>query len=373
MAVYKKNDRWWIDFYYDGIRERFPVSTKKRDAEAALSEIKVAIEAGRYQPRRQGEHGEAMTLDRYLTDEFLPWSEVEHSAGHHRRLRSILNAHLIPAFGSFRLDQITPKMIADYKISRRRSRLVKGNEVRAVNVATVNREICCLKVLFRKACEWGYLDENPTKDVKVSKEVPLAPVLLEQREVAQLLQKMPDHLRALTACAVYAGLRREELFHLRWIDLDEEAGQITVVSRLEHHTKNYETRSIPMNDALKAELRRHPRRPGSPYVFSNRAGKPYDNVRKSLNRAAAEAGIPGNVGLHQLRHAFCSHVLMAGVDPHTVQKWMGHRDLRTTLGYAHVSPRPRKGGNPTAPILAMVTIWSLGSNLQKNRHSPCER
>ena len=33
---------------------------------------------------------------------------------------------------------------------------------------------------------------------------------------------------------------------------------------------------------------------------------------------------------------------MSGVDPRTVQKWMGHRDLKTTLRYAHVSPDHEK-------------------------------
>jgi site-specific recombinase XerD len=63
-----------------------------------------------------------------------------------------------------------------------------------------------------------------------------------------------------------------------------------------------------------------------------------DNVRKALQTAAKNAGIVGSLGLHQLRHAFCSHALMQGIDPRTVQKWMGHKDLNTTLRYAHVSP-----------------------------------
>jgi len=46
--------------------------------------------------------------------------------------------------------------------------------------------------------------------------------------------------------------------------------------------------------------------------------------------------------LVSLPHAFCSHALMQGIDPRTVQKWMGHRDLKTTLRYAHVSPDHEK-------------------------------
>ena len=61
-----------------------------------------------------------------------------------------------------------------------------------------------------------------------------------------------------------------------------------------------------------------------------------------MNKAAREAEIGEGIGLHQLRHAFCSHALMQGIDPRTVQKWMGHQDLKTTLRYAHVSPGHEK-------------------------------
>ena len=115
------------------------------------------------------------------------------------------------------------------------------------------------------------------------------------------------------------------------------AGHVAAVSRREHHTKNYKTRQIPLCEPLKELLLRHPRRLGSPYVFANRNGRPYDNIDCSLARAAQVAGID-DLSMHQLRHAFCSHALMRGIDPRTVQKWMGHRDLTTTLRYAHVSP-----------------------------------
>ena len=115
-----------------------------------------------------------------------------------------------------------------------------------------------------------------------------------------------------------------------------------MISREEHHTKNYESRRIPMNVVLVEALRRHPHRLGSPYVFCNRDGETYDNIRTALRGATKRAGIEGGVKLHQLRHAFCSHALMQGISPRTVQKWMGHKDLQTTLKYAHVSPDHEK-------------------------------
>ena len=74
----------------------------------------------------------------------------------------------------------------------------------------------------------------------------------------------------------------------------------------------------------------------------NKDGESYDNVRSALRSAAGRAGIEDGIGMHQLRHAFCSHGLMMGVDPRTMQKWMGHKDLATTLRYAHVSPDHEK-------------------------------
>ena len=143
-------------------------------------------------------------------------------------------------------------------------------------------------------------------------------------------------------CAAHAGLRLGELSRLQWRDLNWTTGELTVASRRGGHTKNYQSRRIPLNSALTEDLRRHPRNLNSDYVFANSKGEPYRNVRRSLKQAATRAGIDGFIGLHQCRHAFCSHCLMRGIDPRTVQGWMGHKDLNTTMRYAHISPDHEK-------------------------------
>ena len=83
-------------------------------------------------------------------------------------------------------------------------------------------------------------------------------------------------------------------------------------------------------------LRQHPQQLGTEYLFPGIRGHRID-INKSLYAAATQAGIE-KITMHQLRHAFCSHALMAGVDPRTVQLWMGHANINTTLRYAHSSP-----------------------------------
>jgi integrase len=148
---------------------------------------------------------------------------------------------------------------------------------------------------------------------------------------------MPVQLRAAIGCAVYAGLRKGEILRLRWEDVDLKVGVLTVASREGRTTKNYEDRRIPLANALSDLLQQHPHRLHSEFVFANAQGGERVELRKTLNGAAKRAGID-KVTMHQLRHAFCSHALMAGADPRSVQAWMGHKDLRTTLLYAHTLP-----------------------------------
>ena len=350
MAVYKKKDAWWIDYYYLGRRHRRKIGTRKKDAEDALIQVKIQISAGTFVPISERQQSmeplpSALTFQAFADQEFLPWSEAQHSAKHYVRLRSIIRVHLNPTFGHYPLAEITTKAIEDYMVRRRRSRYKRGRKTYPTAEATINRELCCIKVMLKKAVEWKYLESSTARGIKAFKENPVAPRLLEAHEINRLLDELPSNYKALVACAVYAGLRREELFYLQWNDIHWNRGELIVASRREHHTKNYESRRIPMNETFSEILRAHKAHHiivGSPYVFANQEGKPYQNIRRPLDQAAQRAGIGDTVKLHQLRHAFCSHALMSGIDPRTVQKWMGHKDLKTTLEYAHVSPDHEK-------------------------------
>lgn len=350
MAVFKKNDSWWIDYSYLGRRHRQKIGPRKKEAEDALSQIRVQITAGTFvleSERKAAEDNKPkpITLTTFADEEFIPWSKGHHSDKSHIRIVSMIQHHLKPVFGAQPLSEITTKQIEDYMIKRQRSRYKRGTKTFPTSEATINRELCGMKVMLRKAVEWGFLEVSVVHGIRAFKEKNAVPQLLEAEEVARFLEEVPPHFHALVACAVYAGLRRSELFHLRWEDIHWKRKELVVASNREHHTKNYESRRIPMNDALLEALRAHKQNHiivGSPYVFSNREGNPYTDIREPLDDAAQRAGISGHIKLHQLRHAFCSHALMSGIDARTVQKWMGHKDLKTTLRYAHVSPDHEK-------------------------------
>ena len=344
---YKKQGNWYTNVRWQigerRGRERRKIGPLKAEATAAEAKIRTQLADGTYVPPedRVIEEPQSVLFADFCREKFLPWSGSEHGAGHHHQQVRIVETHLIPYFADRHLHEITRADIEQYKTLRRGSRYRVPNWKRSkpVQAPTVNRELACISSIFRRAVEWGSLEASPCAQVKQLKEPKNPPRLLEKAEIAGLLLCTPDHLRALVGTAAYAGLRRQELFNLEWRDVDLKNGTLTVAPQGERRsTKNNRIRRIPINAELRELLERHPIRLGTKLVFPNRAGNSYYKIDRQLTEAAKNAGIEDGMGLHQLRHAFCSHALMDGIDPRTIQQWMGHNDLSTTLRYAHVSP-----------------------------------
>ncbi|MCK4418022.1 MAG: site-specific integrase [Candidatus Latescibacteria bacterium] len=168
------------------------------------------------------------------------------------------------------------------------------------------------------------------------------PRYLTKEECRALLAQCPPHLYPIVLTALNTGMRKGELFNLMWEDVDFWKGIITVRNRKEFHTKNYENRTIPMNDLLWRTLRELPQNSTSLYVFENKSGRSYDDLKRSYHTAVKKAGL-GHARFHDLRHTFASHLVMAGVDLRTVQALMGHKTVQMTMRYSHLAPEGCRG------------------------------
>ncbi len=124
-------------------------------------------------------------------------------------------------------------------------------------------------------------------------------------------------------------MRKSEILGLKWEQVDLTHGYILLDT-----TKNGERKEIPIDNTLRELFEEMPHSIESIYVFTDRDGNPYKEVKKSFSTALKKAGI-SDFRFHDLRHCFASHLVMAGVDLTSVKELLGHKSL--TMRYSHLS------------------------------------
>ena len=201
--------------------------------------------------------------------------------------------------------------------------------------AYINKIITILKHMFTKALDWELIDEEILKKVRKVKllkgEIKRLRYLSDE-EAERLVINCEPYLKPIVITALNTGMRRGEIFGLTWDRVDLKNSIILL-----DKTKNGERREVPINDNLYEILNSIVRRLDVPYVFFNpKTLKPYDNLKRSFATALSKSHIL-DFRFHDLRHTFASQLIMKGVDLVTVKELLGHKDIKMTLRYSHLS------------------------------------
>ncbi len=146
---------------------------------------------------------------------------------------------------------------------------------------------------------------------------------------------------------------------LEWKDIDFRRRTIKADNKADHHTKNYEPRSIPINDFLYTVLKKIPRHFKSDFVYYNSGGERFGKVDKGLKAALRRAGIE-SFGSQNLRHTFASLLVMKGCDLRTVQQLLGHMDIKMSIPHSHLI---KNTSEMWLKISILVTIWTPRAKL----------
>jgi integrase len=179
---------------------------------------------------------------------------------------------------------------------------------------------------------------------------------LSPEQLKRLLEAIEkdDNTQAknLMKLALFTGMRRGELFKLKWKSIDEYRGFIHI-----RDPKGGPDQKIPLNDGAREILANHTKT-ASPYVFPGRGGRQRVDINKQVNRIKTAADLPKDFRpLHGLRHTYASMLASSGkVDLYTLQKLLTHKDPRMTQRYAHLRDEALKRASNLAGEIINETI-----------------
>jgi integrase len=320
-------------------------------------------------------------------------SRVSLRASTSRSYAAHMRGYLVPYLGDIPLSALTASDVQAMFTSVIRDETVLG---RPVSAATLHRIHATLRAALNGAVRAGLIAVNPGRFPELPRAArPRAqvwtPALTERwqaegwrpavgvwtaAQTAQFLCQVRGHrLYALFHLVALRGLRRGEAAGLRWVDLDLDAGTLTVTGQLQQlggrmvarpPKSDAGRRVIALDKTTIAALREHRARQQAElaaagtrwaetgYVFTTKTGKPFgpDRMTRLFRTLVAASGLPP-VTLHGLRHGAATLALAAGTDLKVVQDQLGHSTVVLTADtYTSVLPETaRAAAERTAALL----------------------
>ena len=284
-----------------------------------------------------------MTL-RELTDEFLLYLSAVRG----------LSENTVKGYGND-LEQLqeflTPDL--DVKSITRENLMLCIGRLSSENksAATVNRFIAAVRTLFSYAKKLGYVEKNPSlemKTVKLPKRMPNFMTAAEVGEICdepvkdELLWKSRDH--ALFLMLYSSGCRASEIVNLKLSDFMDGGRSAIVTGKGNKQRKVYFAKEarIALAEYLKDRkklLVDNKIEPQPAELFINLKGGPLTTggLRYILNRYSGVEGTNRHVNPHAFRHTFATNMLGNGADVRIVQEMLGHSSISTTQRYTHIT------------------------------------
>lgn len=185
----------------------------KRQALRLAAERLGAINQGQHKPELMASF-ERFVLDRWEVN-IIPMLRFSTA----RNYKNIIRVHLIPFFGTMRLSEIGPADVQMFLAEKEKHYAPK-------TVLTMKN---LLSKIFGTAQRWAYLQSNPAQGTQVPSQVAMRERLtLTPEQVRALLDQLEEMFQTMVLLAVLSGLRRGEIFGLRWKCVNFQENSITV-------------------------------------------------------------------------------------------------------------------------------------------------
>jgi len=265
--------------------------------------------------------------------------------------RNYLNHYILPFFGPKRMStDISARLIEEYVTSRRKTGL---------KATTTNKELSCIKAMFRFAERRRYILNSPAKTVRLLRDdsdvhsrfltydecLRLVKVAGEARPEHGVRLHQFNHWPEWIMLACHTGLRPGEQGTLEFSDIDPVHGFLTIRRKphFHFHPKNYQLRRVPLADPARMAIQKMAelKHGTSELVFHRVDGSKWGDIAGSFDSLVDRTGLqrkaPDNLTMHSLRHTFASWCSLGGLSLRRLQAFLGHKSITTTERYSHLA------------------------------------
>jgi integrase len=311
LSLFKRGGVYWSYVYVQGVRHARSTQTGNRRTAEQIDQ----------------KHKEEIRLKATLCPELaptMPFAELAAKflgagtakAWHKERLKILL-----PYFADHPIGKINKSAIRQFRTERhKRKKLTE---------TTVNRDIECLRHFLYWAVDEGILPANPIARIRLERERRKKKPVLSPAEEALLLPAASPHLRDITIVALDTGMRRGEILHQLWEDMDFPRRLLYVTHS---KTPEGEAREIPLTTRVFTLLSGMRKDKGLIFTFG---GQPIQSLKTGWKTAIRRAGIR-HIRFHYLRHTFNTRLLELSVPREVRMALLGHTFGDTHESYEHV-------------------------------------
>ena len=318
--VYRRGNRWWIEYWHRGKQIRESAGSSEAEAGDVLRDRLAEIRTGTY----SGPQAERLTVGE-IVEEYLRDLRVRGAKA--ARKFEVPAKPLYQQLGHVRyadLDE-NPGLVNRY-IEDRLATPSKRRPGQTLAPATVNRETGLLRASLRLAWKMRRIPRVPY--IPKLREDNVRQGFIEPSEIDPIIENLPEHLRDFVRFAYITGWRPSEVKALKWssVDWSGERPELRIPT-----SKNDRPRSLPLTGELLAifERRRAVRAVETAtgallaeHVF-HRQGKRLRDFRTAWKRACAAAGLDGKL-LYDCRRSAARNMINAGVSTKKAMAITGH-------------------------------------------------
>lgn len=344
MSVYNKNGKWYYNFMQNGDREHGLCHGCNNKKEALEFEVdkryKLSlVQRGKLPPETKITFKQMMGI-------YLKYSKANKVS---YKSDVVHVKYLIKFFGAeTKIIKIKSSDIEAFKLHMRENGKAP---------ATFNRYYNAINKSFNLIVAENPTFLNPCKHVKRLKEDNQKTRYLTPEQEKALFNELPEYLKPLVVCALQTGLRRANVFNLKWKSIDFDMGFLEI---LKQENKGHKKIQIPISEKLQVTFEEIifirfivpiifmqngvnlKCVVNDVYVFINPAtNEPFTDIHKGFDGAIKRAGI-GKFTFHDLRHTVATRLVMKGVDLKTIQELLAHSQITTTQRYMHATPERKK-------------------------------